>query len=121
MLVMGAGGRRMVTDMGQMKRLTYKSSRGGWTSRKTFKTVCGRLATLEDIIFAADGTPRLTLERLSELTQADAEGRCVVKPRCKDCEFAESTNARCFRCLGSQQLEPDRSVLCAQAEAAMEG
>lgn len=44
--------------------------------------VLKRLADLEDILFAPDGTQRITLKRLSELVTAEQDGRCVVLP-CK--------------------------------------
>ena len=50
-----------------------------------------RLGEYEDILYA-DGTPRITLDRLRELVQADSEGRAVVLP-CKvepfDCQHCK--------------------------------
>ena len=68
-----------------MKRLTEWSG-DRWIARQDMrgvgdKAVYARLAALEDILFAPNGTLRLTLERIEELAQADAEGRCVVLPQ----------------------------------------
>ena len=37
-----------------------------------------RLGEYEDILYAPDGTPRITLDRLRELVQTDAEGRVLI-------------------------------------------
>ena len=41
-----------------------------------------RLWEYENILFATDGTPRITLDRLRELVAAERDGRLVVLP-CK--------------------------------------
>lgn len=58
-----------------------------------FKEIMNRLAALEDILYAPDGTERISLDllrditktvdtvgvdRLREIVEADADGRCVV-------------------------------------------
>lgn len=59
----------------------------------------------EKILYNPDGTERITLERLSDLVEADKEGRCVVLP-CKvgskaytiewDCRDNKDHNQLCF-------------------------
>lgn len=52
---------------------------------------------------------RAALRRTAEDDKAREEGRLVVKPKCSECRYEKDVIGRCFHCLGSQQLEPDRS------------
>jgi hypothetical protein len=51
------------------------------TAQGRIKTKC-TLGRMEDILYAPDGSERITLDRLREIVDADADGRCVVLP-CK--------------------------------------
>lgn len=48
--------------------------------------IISRLGTLEDILYAPDGTERMSLDRLRELVEADKDGRVV---RCGECKHGE--------------------------------
>lgn len=65
-----------------MERLTKRTSGGDYCPTKgTNKHQrIQRLAAYEDILYAPDGTQRITLKRLSELVTAEQDGRCVVLP-----------------------------------------
>ena len=47
-----------------------------------FAEAMNRFAAYEDICLNADGTERISIDRLRELAEADKDGRCVVLP-CK--------------------------------------
>lgn len=74
-----------------MERLTYRISSGASNLVGIYEASnpaalrqngWERLAAYEDILFAPDGTQRITLKRLSEIVTAEQDGRCVVLP-CK--------------------------------------
>lgn len=63
-----------------MKRLTIgRDAKTGHVKTATHKWICfDRLAAYEDILFTPDGTERVTLDRLKELVEADADKRCII-------------------------------------------
>jgi hypothetical protein len=75
-----------------MERLTYHDGYEPYTNPEgerveafcDYRTreIINRIATYEDILYAPDGTERITLDELTELLKARDEGRCGVLP-CK--------------------------------------
>ena len=71
-----------------------------------------KLATLEDILYAPDGTERISLARLRELVQADAEGRAVVLP----CKVGDTVYTIAYDCAKGLQYNPFNEYGASNAE-----
>lgn len=57
-----------------------------------------RLAAYDDICFNADGTERISIDRLRELAEADKDGRITITPAKKELTEKEASEITGYKC-----------------------
>lgn len=79
-------------------------------TREQFRAALRRTAEMDcSECIVTSGANEASGQHIRDLLTAEEEGRLVVKPKCSECRYEKDVIGRCFHCLGSQQLEPDRS------------